>query len=445
MAEPSDGPVASSQEDAQRAPVAPGWHLLERIGFRFLFSYVVVYAFPFPIGSLPWTQKLAELYTKLVDPVVLWVGANLLGIDYTIATQLNGSGDRTYDYVLTFCQLLLAIAATALWSLIDRRPRRHERLLEGLRLYVRVYLGTVMLAYGFAKIFVGQFQPPGPQQLAMTYGDSSPAGLLWTFMGFSRPYTMFAGFMEALPGVLLFFRRTTTAGALVLLAVMGNVVLLNFCYDVPVKLFSVHLWLMCLFLAAPAIPRLIAVLVLNRNAPPERATALFTSRRTRLAGVAVYAILICALAYDVIVPRLKRHIQMTGARPEPENKLVRDHFTVEEMTVDGQPLALADTTRWSGAWVLGKSIQIDWADGRSEIYVATSEIKGSTTIDLRLSTDADDVRRGHLGVRREAGKLVLDGDFDGKPLTVRLVSAAAPGSLLMTRGFHWINEAPFIR
>ena len=250
MAESSEGFVAPSQEVAPRAP---GWPLVERIGFRFLFCYFVLYAFPFPVGSLPWTDKLAELYGALLEPIVLWVGPNILGIDYSFANENPGSGDRTYDYVLMFCLLVLATTATAIWSLIDRRPRRHDRLLEGLRLYIRVYLATTMLSYGFAKIFVGQFNPPSPYLLDRTYGDSSPMGLLWTFMGSSRPYTVFAGLMEALPGALLFFRRTTTIGALLLLAVMGNVVLLNFCYDVPVKLYSTHLWLMCLLLAAPAI------------------------------------------------------------------------------------------------------------------------------------------------------------------------------------------------
>ena len=31
------------------------------------------------------------------------------------------------------------------------------------------------------------------------------------------------------------FRRTTTLGALVSIAVLGNVAMLNYCYDVPVK------------------------------------------------------------------------------------------------------------------------------------------------------------------------------------------------------------------
>jgi hypothetical protein len=49
-------------------------------------------------------------------------------------------------------------------------------------------------------------------------------------------------------GALLLFRRTTTAGALVLIAVLTNIVTLNFSCDVPVKLFSSHLLLMAVSL-----------------------------------------------------------------------------------------------------------------------------------------------------------------------------------------------------
>lgn len=436
------GDVHHRQHASPHAPPVPEWGVSKRIGFRVLFCYLVLYAFPFPLGSLPWTGRLAELYGKLLDPMVLWVGPNILGIDYPIATAVNGSGDRTYDYVLLFCRFVLAIAATAIWLLIDRRSRRHERLLEGLRLYVRVYLGATVLAYGIIKIFPDQFQPPTPEQLARTYGDSSPMGLLWTFMGFSRPYTMFAGFMEALPGALLFFRRTTIIGALVLLAVMGNVVLLNFCYDVPVKLLSVHLSLMCLFLAAPAIPRLVAVLVLNRAAPPVPSSPLFSSRRTRTVCVGLYVIASVALAYDIIVPTLRRHI---ATEVPHAARSLRDHFTVDEMTANGRPLAPDDADHWSGVWIQRQAIRIHWSDGRNERYVAAAEIEGSTALDLRLPTDAADVRRAHLEMRREAGKLILDGHFEGKQVTVRLAMIGTPDSPLMSRGFHWINEFPFGR
>ena len=68
-------------------------------------------------------------------------------------------------------------------------------------------------------------------------------GLLWTFMGFSRPYAFFTGLVECFAGVLLFSQRTTTLGALFAAAAMGNVAMLNFSYDVPVN--SIHLIFFC--------------------------------------------------------------------------------------------------------------------------------------------------------------------------------------------------------
>ena len=56
-------------------------------------------------------------------------------------------------------------------------------------------------------------------------------------MGYSRPYAIFCGLVETVGGLLLFWQRTTTLGALIVAASMANVAMLNFSYDVPVKLF----------------------------------------------------------------------------------------------------------------------------------------------------------------------------------------------------------------
>jgi hypothetical protein len=414
------------------------------LGFRLVFCYFVLYSVPFPLGSLPWTEKVGELQQKLLDPMVLWVGPNLLGIDDPIATEFNGSGDRTYDYVLVFCLLMLAVAATVIWSLIDRRARRYERLEEGLRVYLRLAVGTIALSYGFAKIFQGQFVPPGAWQLTKTYGDSSPMNLLWTFMGFSRPYTMFAGLMEAIPGALLFFRRTTYAGALLLIAVMGNVVILNLCYDVPVKLYSFHIWLMCVFLAAPAIPRLVSALFLDRPVPPpEESPRLFTAPRARIAAASLYTLLVGALAFQTVYPQWQRHVEMTNLPPAAT--VVRDLFDVEEMSVNGEVLSQADATRWSRTWIRARMVRIYWPDGRSEGYLSSAEIAGPMTLDLRLTTDAPDRRRARLELRHDGDHLVLEGEFEGKKVRVGLARVELGGSLLMNRGFHWINEFPFNR
>jgi hypothetical protein len=71
-----------------------------------------------------------------------------------------------------------------------------------------------MIGYGAAKVISSQFPPPTLDRLMQPYGDSSPMGLLWTFMGASEPYTMFVGFAEMISGILLFPRKTSTLGAL---------------------------------------------------------------------------------------------------------------------------------------------------------------------------------------------------------------------------------------
>ena len=71
------------------------------------------------------------------------------------------------------------------------------------------------------------------------------------FHGSISGYNAFAGGSEMLAGLLLFIPMFTTIGALVAIAVMSNVFVLNMCYDVPVKLYSFHLLLMAMVLAAP--------------------------------------------------------------------------------------------------------------------------------------------------------------------------------------------------
>ncbi len=105
-------------------------------------------------------------------------------------------------------------------------------------------------------------------------------GVAWYFVGGSTAYTIFSGVMEVLGGALMVVRRTATLGALVSCTVLTNIVLLNFCYDIPVKLYSSNLLLMAIFLAAADARRLLNVFVLNR--PTARSTLngqLFSTNR----------------------------------------------------------------------------------------------------------------------------------------------------------------------
>src|SRR5262249_52265293 len=147
------------------------------------------------------------------------------------------------------------------------------------------------------------FPGPGLDRLLQPFGDASPMGLLWTLMGASKLYNVFSGTAEMLGGLLLTLRRTTLLGALVSAAVLVNVVMLNFSYDVPVQLFSLHLLAMSLFLPLPDMRRLADLFLWNRPAPAARIEPLFGRRWLHrgtlgLRTVAIAAYVVWALHFS---------------------------------------------------------------------------------------------------------------------------------------------------
>ena len=105
------------------------WSLPKRIAFRFAFSYLSIYNFPFPFNALPQFETLAVGYDRLWERVVRPVGKAVFGVDASILP--NGSGDTTFNYVQVFCFFVTAALATAVWSALDRKPRSYTRCIAG--------------------------------------------------------------------------------------------------------------------------------------------------------------------------------------------------------------------------------------------------------------------------------------------------------------------------
>lgn len=147
-----------------------------------------------------------------------------------------------------FCQVWLAAGVALVWSVIDRRRMEYRVLLEWLRRTVSLLLAYVLFSYGTDKVFPPQFGRLSQVRLSERVGDLDRFNMRWTFMAASTPYTVFSGAMEILAGLLLLVRRSETAGALLSIGVLTNVLVLNLAYDLPVKLLSSHLLPFALFL-----------------------------------------------------------------------------------------------------------------------------------------------------------------------------------------------------
>jgi len=433
--------VISQRSGADPEPAAPAWGPVKRILFRFGFSYLVLYVLRSVLqvlGSIPQGEAVAGWYASLWDAVVPWVGRHLLAVE--AVSHPSGSGDTMFKWVQVLCFLILALAATVVWTLLDRRRTHYERLYEWLRVYVRFGLAVVMIEYGGLKIIPSQFPRPSLYRLTEPFGDSSPMGLLWTFMGASGPYTTFAGLTEWLGGGLLLFRRTAPLGALVCIGALTNVVMLNFCYDVPVKLFSTHLLAMAVFLAAPHLRRLADLLVLNRPVSPAPEPRLIRRRGLRRAVLAFQVLFAAGLSIHMLYTARKDLAEYYADRSP-----LQGIWKVEALQVDGRegPPPGAETLQWSRV-IFGDSnvVAIRLASGSRRYGVRLDPARGT----LALTRRSEPAWKALLAYQRPApDRLTLDGTFDGHAVRASLQRIDESQLPLLGRGFHWVSEYPFNR
>jgi hypothetical protein len=433
----------TSQESAR--PDAPEWSPLKRVLFRFSFVYLLLYCFPFPLNVIPHAEVLSKPWVALWDTIVSWTG--WMAFQVEADNKHNGSGDTTYDYVLVFCYFVVAVLAAAVWTWLGRKRTETSRLDGGLRFYVRLVLATFMISYGAAKAIKSQFAFPMLDELLQSIGSSSPMGLVWNFMGASTAYTMFTGMVEMLGGFLLAFRRTTLLGALVSIGAMTNVLMLNLCYDVPVKLFSAHLLLMAVFLALPGLKRLAGLFLLNRRVERMEERPLFADpRRNRVAHLTTVALLVLFAGWS-LYESWQDSRQYGDLMPKPP---LQGIWTAEEVVSDGvaRPPLLTDGTRWRYVvFSYPEEMSIYLMDGSAEkarqfFKLALDEKKGS----MKLTKYRDPRWRAVFAYRRPApGALEMEGTLDGQRIRARLRRMDESKFQLVSRGFHWVNEYPYNR
>jgi len=417
---------------------SPSWSPAKRVLFRFAFSYLVLYNLPFPLHRIPWAGPIiTQPYQDLWHWLVPWAGKHLLGINITI--RRGGSGDTTYNYVQVLCFLIIAAVTTAVWTVLDRKRREYTRLDAGLRVYIRFALAAAMLVYGAYKVIPSQFAKPFPSQLIEPFGEASPMGLLWVFMGASSGYTIFAGAAEMLSGLLLAFRRTALLGALVSIGVMSHVAVLNLCYDVPVKLYSLHLLAMGVFLTLPHLRQLLDLFVLNR--PVEAVAARPPRARFRRTALVAQAVLVAAYSGYLLYESYDASKEEGNLSPRPPFHGI---WTVEELAVDGvaRPPLLTDATRWRRVvFEYPDYVSVQLMDGSRRNY---GLMVGKRRLTL-TKFDDNTWRPSFAYQETQPGLLALDGTMDGHKTRLMLRREDESSYRLVSRGFHWINETAFNR
>jgi hypothetical protein len=275
--------------------------------------------------------------------------------------------------------------------------------------------------------------------LVRPVGDLSLTDLLWVFVGASTPYQMFAGWAELLAGLLLVVPQTTTLGALVAVADMVQVFVLNMTYDFGLKQISFHLILMSLFLLAPEVRRLAAVFVLNRAAEPPAYAPLFrTARANRMVGAAQVAFGLCLVG---MFTNLSLRFYAADGGPGAPRSPLRGIWAVERMAVDGAarpPIENDYDRQW-------RRVIFDFADRMyfqrwDDSYAAYGVSLDEARRTLALTKGASKAWRASFSYERPAlDRLIIEGTMDGSRIRAEPQLVERDTFRLLNSSFRWVR------
>lgn len=409
------------------------WTAAHRQIFRFVFVWVglLLATFPFPRPYLPDLGKILLPITTALAAAV----ARLLGLPQPYLHEV--ASDTTLMYVHMGLMLLLALIVSSIWGWRDRKAVAYPRMQYVLLVGMRYFLAAAMLSYGFAKVFKGQFYMPEPNTLYTPLGDVPRDLLFWSTMGVSRSYSMVTGLVEVLVGLLLLFQGSRLAGGLLGIAVMANVVLLNFSFDISVKIYSMLLLLLCVLIVAPDLPRLWALLR-GRAVPALRLwRPAFGQRWRRLAFAGAKTLIVCALIFDAVGMNFEQanFNDDQAARPP-----LHGAYAVTTFVSNGDTLApdLRQSQRWHRVFVHRQGYLIVQAmDDHMQDYALALRAEEHA---LQL---LDAASGNWFSLQFEAGDdglSQLHGIFKGDTLDVGLKSLPWQQLPVLRGEFHWTSD-----
>jgi len=300
-----------------------------------------------------------------------------------------------------------------------------------------------MLGYGFAKVFHLQMPFPYLSQLVQPFGDKSPMGLAWSFLGYSKGYSAYTGWAEVIGGVLLLFRRTTLLGALVVAIVMMNIAAINFFYDVPVKLYSSMLFLMAVFLMAKDFSQLLNALILHKPSAAATFPRMIQSRRWWIASRIFKWLFIASLLYGNISGSIDALTKYGDSRKLPPLYGIYNTELVIKNKDTLAPLT-TDRTQWKQLIVqFEKYAQIKMMNDSLHSY--NFDVNDTLKKIVLYSSNDYSLTESTLYYKLDSTVLTLTGKFGKDSMYIRLRKYDINKFRLVNRGYRWINEYPYNR
>lgn len=329
----------------------PLWREYQRILFRVAFLFFISLSIP---NSVEWYRQLIALdwtslhYRDLYDIARFGSGINFFG-NTIFGNPLLGYA----NWVIT---LGISIAGGLVWTFIVKKRgterKEYNTLYYWLRVVVRYRAGIGIIGFGFTKLLPTQLPYPSLGILNTNFGDLTAQKIYWLSVGIVPWYEIFAGVVEVMAGALLFFRRTTTLGAILLFGALADIVYVNFAYDGGVHVYSSYFVLLAAFLLVNDIPDIYRLLVQERYTVPLNYYPAFNRpwqkyARLTLKSATIFLFLVVLFYLQVVNFLYDPYKQPAVAGV----KNLRGNYAVTEFKINNQsiPYSPLDTLRWQEA------------------------------------------------------------------------------------------------
>jgi hypothetical protein len=231
------------------------WKDYEKIILRFFFIYFLLQTIP-----LDW-----KYYKGIFS--IDWLNMKY-GDIFFISRYFPSFSSATGSFVDWLIIAAVAAIGTVIWTKKDKPNTDYSVLYYWLRVILRYRLAIGIIGYGFIKFFPLQAPFPSISNLNTNYGDFTDWKLFSLSLGIVPNYESFLGGVELLAGILLFFRRTASIGALIVLVFTGNVFISNLAYEGGEYVYSFYLISLALFVFAYDAQRIYNLVSLGKPTVP---------------------------------------------------------------------------------------------------------------------------------------------------------------------------------
>lgn len=115
---------------------------------------------------------------------------------------------------------------------------KKEKIIDFGILALRWYLVFYMINYGWSKLTLSQFGVYDPSILEHPIKDIDSFYVAWHLFGRSTFFNVATGILEIIGGILLIFNRTTLIGALLVLSILVQILIIDIAFTTGVHVFA---------------------------------------------------------------------------------------------------------------------------------------------------------------------------------------------------------------